>query len=153
MKRVMLAVVVGVIWVLSTLGQGVTVADVCSRFGLPAVGEGYGSGHLWTYTQAAGRRLLALPADDSFWIGYDKGGWSADYWDATMTTLVLWMYHQDGSERLLTAYHNRARPETVYVFVFTDTRRAADGGTHPCAAIRVRRDVFEAMIANLERIP
>jgi hypothetical protein len=133
-----------------------TVADACPRFGVPVTGEGYSFRYQYTYTEVAGRRLLAF-ANDSFWVGYDAGAWAADYLNADrVMALTLWMTMPDGAERLLLAEADRDNPETGYVFVFANTARFADAngehyGMHPCAAVRVPVDVWAAFEANLER--
>lgn len=129
--------------------------DVCPAFGRPVSGGGYDRAWVdYVLDADAIDAVLRLPAGDSFWVGYDNGGfdWPGD----VQPVLTLTFEMQDGESRWLDVFWSEATPDVYYALPFVTVEPYADAqgehyGTHPCAAIRLTAAEFAALREAITR--
>lgn len=130
----------------------VTLLSICPQFGVPVTGVGYDAAFTeYTLTDAGIAALMALDTSDSFWIGYDHGGFDAAFMDAD-PALTLTLYTADGGERWIDITEHAG---VYYVLPYATTTAYADAngghmGTHPCAAFTISADAFARLLATME---
>lgn len=129
-----------------------TLLSICPAFGVPVTGVGYDAAFTeYTVTQTGIDALLSLDTSDSFWLGYDHGGFDPAYFDSEPAlTLTLWT--ADGGERWVDITEHAG---VYYVLPYATTTAYADAngdhyGTHPCAAFTISADAFARLLATLE---
>ena len=129
--------------------------DVCPAFGVPVSGGGYDRAFVDYALDADGiDAVLNIDAGDSFWIGYENGGfdWPQDVQPVLQLTLVM----ADGDESWLDVWWSAQTPDVYYALPFANTVAYADAqgehyGTHPCAAIRMTAAEFERLREAITR--
>lgn len=137
-------------FVFAFLLQVTTLADVCPAFGVPVTGGGY-DGAFAEVTVTDTSAILNLPAGNSFWLGYERGGFAPAYFESDPAlTLTLWT--ADGGERWLDITEHAG---VYYVLAYANTQAYADAngehmGTHPCAAFVLTGDEYADLVAALE---
>ncbi len=132
------------------LFQVTPLIDICPQFGVPVSGVGYDAAFT-EYVVTDMSAVVGLPAGDSFWIGYDNGGFAAPYFDSE-PALTLTLYTADGGERWLDV---TVADGVYYVLPYATTEPYTDAngehyGTHPCAAFTITGDEFARLLAALE---
>lgn len=128
------------------------VLNICPAFGVPDSGIGYDRAYVEYQLDADAIGALLAIDGDSFWIGYERGGfaWPDDVrWVLNVT---LWM--QNGDERWIEVYGAASTPDVYYVLPYANTVAYADSngehwGTHPCAAVTISGEAFEAIMAEM----
>lgn len=129
-----------------------TLLAICPAFGLPVSGVGYDAAFA-EYVVTDASAIVNLPACDSFWIGYDAGGFAPAYFESEPAlTLTLWM--ADGDERWLDVTEHAG---VFYVLAYAQTEPYADAngehmGTHPCAAFTIDGAQFARLLDSLEAV-
>lgn len=98
----------------------ITLAAVCPAFGAPVSGTGYDL-PVWneyTLNSLAIQALVNLPAGNSFWVGYENGGfaWTND----VMPLLTLTFTMADGSERWFDVFWSAQTPDAYYALPFAN---------------------------------
>lgn len=123
--------------------------DVCPAFGVPTSGTGYDTATWTDYTldAAAIRAVLAIDGE-SFWVGYERGGFA---WPDDVEVALTLTF--DGGQ-WLDVYWSAQTPNVYYALPFADPAPRADAngahyGTHPCAAILMTERDYAALIAAL----
>jgi hypothetical protein len=126
--------------------------DICPAFGVPDSGVGYDRAYVEYALDADAINALLAIDGDSFWVGYERGGfaWADDV--QPVLTVTLWM--ADGDERWIDVYGAASTPEVYYVLPYANTVAYADSngehwGTHPCAAVTISAGEFEAIMAEM----
>lgn len=123
----------------------------CAAFA-PVSGVGYDAAwNEYTVTDAGIAALMALDTSDSFWIGYDHGGFDAAFMDAD-PALTLTLTTADGRELWFDVFEHAG---VYYALPFATTTAYADVngehyGTHPCAAFTVTAATFARLLAAME---
>lgn len=134
---------------LAMLALQVALIDVCPAFGAPLGGEGYDDQWVEYVLDAdAVDAVLNIDAGESFWIGYEAGGF--DWPNDVQPVLTLTF---DGGQ-WLDVFWSAQTPGVYYVLPFADPTPRADAfgehyGTHPCAAVQVDAADYDALIAAL----
>ncbi|MBK9751735.1 MAG: hypothetical protein IPO91_33900 [Chloroflexi bacterium] len=129
--------------------------DVCPAFGVPVSGSGYDRTFVdYALDAEAINAVLSIDASDSFWVGYENGGfdWPQDVQPVLQLTLMM----ADGAERWLDVWWSAETPEVYYALPFVTVEAYADAqgehyGTHPCAAVRMSAADFEALREAITR--
>jgi len=129
--------------------------DVCPAFGVPVSGSGYDRTFVdYALDAEAINAVLSIDASDSFWVGYENGGfdWPQDVQPVLQLTLMM----ADGAERWLDVWWSEQTPEVYYALPFVTVEAYADAqgehyGTHPCAAIRMSAAEFETLREAITR--
>lgn len=142
-------------WAFVLLLQVMTtpLIEVCPAFGVPIGGNGYDrAGVDYALDSEAINVILAIDGD-SFWIGYENGGF--DWPDDVQPELTLTLDMADGDQRWVDVYWSKQTPEVYYVLPYVTIEPYADShgehwGTHPCAAIRITADAYAALIEAME---
>ena len=122
----------------------------CAAF-VPVSGGGYDAVFTeYTVTDAGIAALMALDTSSSFWVGYDSGGFSVEFLEAT-PALALTLYTADGRELWFDVFEHAG---VYYALPFATTTAYADAngehmGTHPCAAFTLTADEFARLLAAL----
>lgn len=127
--------------------------NICPAFGVPDSGIGYDRAYVeYVLDAQAIDALLDMDVSSSFWVGYERGGfaWPEDV--EQVLTLTLWM--ANGEERWIDMYGAASTPDVYYVLPYANTVAYADSngehwGTHPCAAVTISGEAFEAIMAEM----
>lgn len=130
-----------------------TIVDVCPQFGDIVAGGGYDAQFVeYALDVDTINALLSMPADESFWVGYENGGfeWPPD----VRPVLTLTLVGVDGDERWIDVFWSEKTPERYYALPFPISTPYADSngeyfGTHPCAAVVWTAVQYTALIAEL----
>ncbi len=95
-----------------------TLIDVCPAFGIPVTGGGYDAN--WneiTLDSLAIQALVNLLAGNSFWLGYERGGFAPAYFESD-PALTLTLYTADGGERWIDVTEHAG---VYYVLAYAQT--------------------------------
>ena len=133
----------------------ITLAAVCPAFGVPVSGVGYDRAwNEYTLTESGIDALLNLDASQSFWVGYEHGGFAmpGDASDVLRLTLTT----ADGGERWFDVLYSEATPGVYYALPFANTQAYADSagehfGVHPCAAFTLTEADYHTLLEALEQ--
>ncbi len=125
--------------------------NMCPQFLIPVTGNGYDAN--WnevTLDSLAIQALLNLPAGNSFWLGYERGGFAPAYFESE-PALTLTLYTADGGERWIDVTEHAG---VYYVLAYAQTVAYADAngehfGVHPCAAFTLTESEYQAFMEAL----
>ncbi len=150
-------------FVFAFLLQAQPLSTICPAFGVPVTGGGYdfAGGVLTEYVfdadaiAAVVEMIQSVDETNTFFLGYDAGGWSDSYKYNSDPVLEATLWLADGSERQLAIRWSPDTPTTYYVTPYSTVEPYADAngehfGTHPCAAFTISADAFARLLATLE---
>lgn len=124
--------------------------DVCPAFGVPVSGGGYDRTFVdYELSSEAIDAVLHIDASESFWVGYERGGFD---WPEDVEPVLTLSF--DGGQ-WLDVWWSAQTPDVYYALPFADPTPRADGagehyGTHPCAAIRMTAEDFTALMEVIQ---